>query len=61
MYRRVDLNTSINFAGGRINVAQRVMDRGDAGHISGISKSAADLLQQLGRWSEPLHDLGEVK
>lgn len=47
VYRRVDINTNMNVSGGGINIAQRFMDCGDAGHIL-LSKSAADLLHQLG-------------
>src|SRR5438477_13215829 len=45
-----------------INMAQRVMDCGDAGHIL-VSKRVADDLEQYGRWRPLLHDLGicEVK
>src|ERR1700687_109053 len=60
VYRRVDINTNLNVAGGGINMAQRVMDCGDAGHIL-LSKSAADLLYQLGDWEERIHDLGEAE
>src|SRR6476659_6677697 len=42
-----------------MNVAQRVMDCGDAGHIL-ISKHAAEDLEQYGRWRPYLHPLGEV-
>lgn len=60
VYRRVDVNTNMNVAGGGINMAQRVMDCGDAGHIL-VSKSTADFLYQLGGWDEQLHDLGEAE
>jgi class 3 adenylate cyclase len=60
VYRRVDINTNMNVAGGGINMAQRVMDCGDAGHIL-LSKSTADLLYQLGGWEDQLHDLGEAE
>src|SRR5882724_9597146 len=53
-----DVNDRSNVAGGGINMAQRVMDCGDAGHIL-ISKSVADVLLQLSRWSPYLKDLGE--
>jgi hypothetical protein len=43
-----------------INVAQRVMDCGDQGHIL-VSEFVADLLQQIGHWNEALHDLGEIE
>ena len=55
-----DLNDRINAAGMGINVAQRVMDCGDSGHIL-LSKRVAEDLQQYGRWRPYLHDLGEVE
>src|SRR5438309_2420481 len=57
-----DLNEQANIAGAGINIAQRVMDCGDAGHIL-VSKRVADDLEQYGRWRRLLHDLGicEVK
>src|SRR5271165_3053739 len=60
VYRVPDINAASNVAGGGINVAQRVMDCGDAGHIL-VSGTAAELLRQTGNWSTNLHDLGEVK
>ena len=60
IYRVPDINAARNVAGGGINLAQRVMDCGDAGHIL-LSKAIADVLMQLGHWSSPLHDLGEVE
>src|ERR1700751_5062909 len=42
-----EINANLNVAGGGINVAQRVMDAGDAGHIL-ISRGCADMLLQLG-------------
>src|SRR5436305_14167714 len=55
-----DLNDRTNAAGIGINLAQRVMDCGDAGHIL-LSKRVAEDLQQNGRWRPSLHDLGEVE
>jgi adenylate cyclase len=57
-----DLNEQANIAGAGINIAQRVMDCGDAGHIL-VSKRVADDLEQYGQWRPLLHDLGicEVK
>src|SRR6266480_4661626 len=55
-----DVNDRINAAGVGINLAQRVMDCGDAGHIL-LSKRVAEDLQQNGRWRPSLHDLGEVE
>ena len=60
VHRMADINTNMNVAGGGINIAQRVMDCGDAGHIL-VSKRVADDLGQLARWSPLLHDLGEAE
>src|SRR4030095_4963597 len=48
-----------NIAGVGINIAQRVMDCGDAGHIL-VSKRVADDLAQKRRWQPYLHELGDV-
>jgi TolB-like protein/Flp pilus assembly protein TadD len=58
----VDVNQRANIAGAGINMAQRVMDCGDAGHIL-LSKHVAEDLEQDDRWRRLLHDLGtcEVK
>jgi TolB-like protein/class 3 adenylate cyclase/Tfp pilus assembly protein PilF len=53
-----DVNDRSNVAGTGINVAQRVMDCGDAGHIL-LSKHVADDLAQYRHWQPYLHDLGE--
>ena len=55
-----DLNEQANIAGAGINIAQRVMDCGDAGHIL-LSKRAAQDLEQYPRWRPQLHDLGECE
>jgi TolB-like protein/class 3 adenylate cyclase/Tfp pilus assembly protein PilF len=55
-----DVNNTINVAGTGINVAQRVMDCGDAGHIL-LSKHVADDLSQYRHWQPYLHDLGEYE
>src|SRR5437764_343495 len=55
-----DLNERTNAAGVGINIAQRVMDCGDTGHIL-LSKRVAEDLQQYSRWRPHLHDLGEVE
>ncbi|MFZ3214208.1 MAG: tetratricopeptide repeat protein [Terriglobales bacterium] len=60
VYRVADINANRNVAGGGINMAQRVMDCGDAGHIL-VSKSVADVLGQVGAWRNMLHDLGEAE
>ena len=59
VYRVADVNANRNVAGGGINIAQRVMDCGDAGHIL-VSKAVVDVLCQLARWDSSLHDLGEA-
>src|SRR2546430_1692121 len=53
-----DVNDRVNIAGAGINVAQRVLDCGDAGHIL-LSKHVADDLVQYRHWQPYLHDLGE--
>src|SRR6201988_5201460 len=57
-----DLNEQANIAGAGINMAQRVMDCGDAGHII-LSKHIAEDLEEYEQWRPLLHDLGtcEVK
>src|SRR6201981_3395785 len=49
-----------NIAGVGINIAQRVMDCGDAGHIL-VSKRVADDLAQQRRWQPYIHELGDVE
>src|SRR5437660_7112129 len=58
----VDVNERVNLAGAGINMAQRVMDCGDAGHIL-LSKHVAEDLEEYEQWRPLLHDLGacEVK
>lgn len=53
-----DVNDRINVAGAGINVAQRVMDCGDEGHIL-LSKRVAEDLAHSRQWAPCLHDLGE--
>jgi TolB-like protein/class 3 adenylate cyclase/Tfp pilus assembly protein PilF len=55
-----DLNEQANIAGAGINIAQRVMDCGDAGHIL-LSKHVADDLEQYPQWRSHLADLGEYE
>jgi TolB-like protein/Tfp pilus assembly protein PilF len=55
-----DVNDRSNIAGAGINMAQRVMDRGDAGHIL-LSKRVAEDLEHYERWQPHLHDLGECE
>ena len=52
-----DVNQRSNIAGAGINIAQRVMDCGDAGHIL-LSRHMAEDLEQEDRWRPLLHDLG---
>src|SRR5438067_5636027 len=55
-----DVNDRSNVAGAAINLAQRVMDCGDAGHIL-VSKRVADDLAQYRRWQPYLHELGDME
>jgi len=55
-----DLNEQANIAGAGINIAQRVMDCGNAGHIL-LSRHVAEDLEQYPRWRSQLHDLGECE
>src|SRR5438477_11292205 len=55
-----DANERDNIAGVGINIAQRVMDCGDAGHILASKRVADDLAQQR-RWQPYLHELGDVE
>lgn len=59
VYRLADINANMNIAGGGINIAQRVMDCGDAGHIL-LSKRVADDIGQLSHWAKYVHDIGEA-
>jgi TolB-like protein/class 3 adenylate cyclase/cytochrome c-type biogenesis protein CcmH/NrfG len=59
VFRVSDVNSNANVAGNGINMAQRVMDCGDAGHIL-LSKGVAETLLQLSPWAPHLTDLGEV-
>ncbi len=58
----VDVNERANLTGAGINIAKRVMDCGDAGHIL-LSKHVAEDLEEYEKWRPLLHDLGscEVK
>jgi TolB-like protein/class 3 adenylate cyclase/Flp pilus assembly protein TadD len=58
----VDVNERANLAGAGLNMAQRMMDCGDAGHIL-LSKHVAEDLEEYEQWRPLLHDLGacEVK
>jgi len=55
-----DVNERTNIAGAGIDIAQRVMDCGDAGHIL-LSRHAAEDLAPHPRWNRYLHDLGECE
>ncbi|MEZ5400178.1 MAG: protein kinase [Bryobacteraceae bacterium] len=58
VFRVADINENSNVSGGGINMAQRVMDCGDGGHIL-VSKAVADVLTQFSDWQPYLTDLGE--
>src|SRR5215475_6627904 len=55
-----DLNEQANIAGAGINMAQRVMDCGDAGHIL-LSRHVAEDLEHYPRWQPFLHALGDCE
>src|SRR6266446_9195832 len=55
-----DVSGRSNIAGAGINMAQRVMDCGDAGHIL-LSQHVADDLVQYRQWAPRLRDLGECE
>ena len=56
----MDVNDQVNLAGAGINVAQRVMSCGDAGHIL-LSKHFAEDLEHYAHWRSYLHDIGKVQ
>jgi TolB-like protein/class 3 adenylate cyclase/Tfp pilus assembly protein PilF len=56
----IDVNERANVAGAGIDMARRVMECGDAGHIL-LSQRIADDLEHYGRWRSHLHDLGECE
>lgn len=60
IYRLSDIKDNINVVGGGINIAQRVMDCGDAGHIL-VSRAVADVLEELDEWPPCVKDLGFVE
>src|ERR1700757_2220024 len=55
-----DLNEQANIAGAGINIAQRVMDCGDAGHIL-LSRHVAEDFEHYPRWQPYLHPLGDFE
>jgi TolB-like protein/class 3 adenylate cyclase/Tfp pilus assembly protein PilF len=56
----IDATGKANVAGAGINIAQRVMDCGDAGHIL-LSKHVAEDLEEYPHWKPFLHELGECE
>src|SRR5436305_8528445 len=56
----IDSTGKANVAGAGINMAQRVMDCGDAGHIL-LSKHVAEDLEEYPHWQPYLHELGECE
>jgi TolB-like protein/class 3 adenylate cyclase/Tfp pilus assembly protein PilF len=56
----IDATGKANVAGAGINIAQRVMDCGDAGHIL-LSKHVAEDLEEYPHWQPHLHQLGECE
>jgi TolB-like protein/class 3 adenylate cyclase/Tfp pilus assembly protein PilF len=56
----IDATGKANVAGAGVNIAQRVMDCGDAGHIL-LSKHVAEDLEEYPHWQPHLHELGECE
>src|SRR5215475_1840099 len=56
----IDATGKANVAGAGINIAQRVMDCGDSGHIL-LSKHVAEDLEEYPHWKPHLHELGECE
>jgi len=56
----IDATGKANVAGARINIPQRVMDCGDAGHIL-LSKHVAEDLEEYPHWRPHVHELGECE
>jgi TolB-like protein/class 3 adenylate cyclase/Tfp pilus assembly protein PilF len=56
----IDATGKANVAGAGINMAQRIMDCGDAGHIL-LSKHVAEDLEEYPHWQPHLHELGECE
>src|SRR5947207_1474632 len=56
----IDVNGHANLAGAGLNMAQRVMNCGDAGHIL-LSKHVAEDLEEYEQWRPLLHSLGECE
>ena len=56
----MDVNERTNMAGAGINMAQRVMDCGDAGHIL-LSHHVAEDLAEYERWRPFLHEIGTLR
>ena len=56
----VDVNEGANLAGAGVNIAHRVMECGDAGHIL-LSKHVAEDLEEYPHWQPHLHELGEYE
>jgi TolB-like protein/class 3 adenylate cyclase/Flp pilus assembly protein TadD len=59
VYRDINIAGERDVTGRGINIAQRVMNCGDAAHIL-LSKEIVDHLREIGDWEEYLHDLGEA-
>lgn len=60
VYRTADINQHEGVSGNGINIAQRVMDCGETGHIL-LSKAVGDVLLQTNEWKDFVFDLGEAE
>jgi class 3 adenylate cyclase len=55
-----DINNKRNISGAGINLAERVMSCGGAGHIL-LSDNVGELLRHLGKWSDKIQEVGECQ
>ncbi|HMG32618.1 MAG TPA: protein kinase [Blastocatellia bacterium] len=60
VYRVSSASATLSAAGEGVKTAQRLVNRGDAGHIL-VSKALADTLSQVANWANCLHELGEFQ
>src|SRR5262245_34936662 len=60
VYRVSSASAMLSAAGEGVKTAQRLVNRGDAGHIL-VSKALADTLSQVANWANCLHELGEFQ
>ena len=59
VYRTLNVAREQDVTGSGVNIAQRIMDCGDSGHIL-LSKETVDVLREVGEWQDHLFDLGTI-